>query len=171
MATYNQGINNLHEFDSSIQSAKNISKNRAKHMQNDDTDMVFKESATDHIKQKLRELTVNVQKEKTTKDHFCDLIAAKLKSMRNSSTKEYLMLEIHRFVLSSDMGQTATRQNQLNNTLLNVPNYSFNNSQKDQRVSNTNQLQGIWTQMKIPQIPLQSNFRANRELQSITESE
>lgn len=69
------------------------------------------------------------------------------------------------------MGQTATRQYQLNNTLLNVPNYSFNNSQKDERVSNTNQLQGIWTQMKIPQIPLQSNFRANRELQSITESE
>ena len=93
------------------------------------------------------------------------MIFAKLRSMCNSSTKEYLMPEIHCLVLSSDMAETAIDQNQLNNPLLNVPNYWFNNLREGQQESNTCQLQGIWTKIQIPQIPPQSSFCANCETQ------
>ena len=75
--------------------------------------------------------------------HFCNTIVAKLKSMCNSSMKEYLMREIHCLVLSSDMAETAIHQNQLNNSLLNVLNYWFNNLQEGQQESNTYRLQEI----------------------------
>ena len=57
------------------------------------------------IKKKMTE--ARPEKVRTEDDHFCDMLAEKLRRMAEGPQKEYLKLEIHQLIVKAEYGTTV----------------------------------------------------------------